>query len=366
MAAAKPMRVNIITQPLFCNYGGILQNFALQQVIRQLGHEPLTINAPEQKIHKSPAWKVYARTILNLLAKLRGNYSAPFLNPRTFALKEKELSFPQREFIRKYINKADCDVPFTADLENRFPADLWIVGSDQVWRPWCSPDIGNYFFNFLSDRARRISYAASFGTDKWEISEKQTPKVRELASKFQAVSVRESSGVGLCKDYLGVEAKHVLDPTMLINAEEYLALTSETDYPKKRYIATYVLDVSKEKSDIIKAESKKRKLPVVKVGVMHRTHFDPIESWLATIAHADCVITDSFHGTVFSLIFGRPVKVLKNGVRGNSRLDSLLEALRLVPDAQGFILPDKDNITRLNELRKASIDFINNSLIKND
>lgn len=352
------MRINIITQPLFCNYGGILQNYALQEVLRSMGHEVLTVNVPPREIASHPGWKDYAHAIINMGKRIRGQYDCPFLNPHTFAKKERELSEPQREFVRKHIKKVDCKSPFSKETELVHPADLWIVGSDQVWRPWCSPNIENYFFDFLDDTTPRIAYAASFGTDRWEISEEQTPRIRELAARFKAISVREASGVELCKDYLGIEAQHVLDPTLLLTAEDYIALTGENDYPQERYIATYILDPNPDKKKAIKDESRAFGLPVVPVGRMHRDSFDSVESWLATIAHADRVITDSFHGTVFSIIFRRPVKILENDIRGNSRLKSLIVMLGLSLDVDGFYQVDETSLQKLASYRKLSMDFL--------
>lgn len=352
------MRINIITQPLFSNYGGILQNYALQEVLRHMGHEVLTVNVPPQEVTSHTGWKDYAHAIINLGKRIRGQYDCPFLNPHTFAKKERELSEPQREFVRKYINKVDCKSPFTKETALDHPADLWIVGSDQVWRPWCSPNIGNYFFDFLDYDTPRIAYAASFGTDRWEISEEQTPRVKELAARFKAISVREASGVGLCKKYLGIEAQHVLDPTMLLTAEDYLALTGENDYPQERYIATYILDPNPAKKKAIKDAARAFGLRVVPVGRMHRDCFDSVESWLATIAHADRVITDSFHGTVFSIIFRRPVKILENDIRGNSRLKSLIVMLGLSLDVNGFYQVDEASLRKLASYRRLSMDFL--------
>lgn len=352
------MRVNIITQPLFSNYGGILQNYALQEVLRRAGHTPLTINVPVRDIKGGATWKDYVKTIINLVSKTRGNYESPFLNPHVYAIKERELSFPQRNFIKKYISKVDVKIPFTSDLEEKYPADIWIVGSDQVWRPWCSPNIRNYFFDFLHPKTSRMAYAASFGTDKWEISDELTPVVKDLVSRFSSVSVRENSGIGLCKEYLGVDASHVLDPTMLLKAEDYLALTSEKDYPEGKYMATYILDPSKEKKDMVKKEGKCKKLPEVKVGRMRKEGYDTIESWLAAIAHAEYVITDSFHGTVFSLIFHRPVKILKNGLRGNARLESLVKMLDANTSSDGYIYSDENLIRKLDSLSQDSLDYL--------
>lgn len=352
------MRINIITQPLFCNYGGILQNYALQEVLRGMDHEVLTVNVPPRKIAPHPGWKDYAHAVINWGKRIRGQYDCPFLNPHTFAKKERELSEPQREFVRKYINKVDCKSPFTKETVSDHPADLWIVGSDQVWRPWCSPNIENFFFDFLDDTSPRIAYAASFGTDRWEISEEQTPRIRELASRFKAISVREASGVELCKDYFGIEAQHVLDPTLLLTAEDYIALTGENDYPQERYIATYILDPNPAKKKVAMEESRALGLDVVPVGQMHCDCFDSVESWLATIAHSDRVITDSFHGTVFSIIFRRPVKILENDIRGNSRLKSLIVMLGLSLDVDGFYQVDETSLRKLASYRKLSMDFL--------
>lgn len=355
------MRINIVTQPLFINYGGILQNYALQHVIRMLGHEPRTINVAPVPVRKAE-WKDYVKIVLNLVSKLRGKYSAPFLNPHTLAVRERELSFPQREFVRKYINKIDVKAPFTPETVAYCPADMWIVGSDQVWRPWCNIYIENEFFDFLDESTPRIAYGASFGTDQWEIPVDKTPQIKELAKKFKAVSVREKTGVKLCKDYMDIAARHVLDPTMLLTSDDYIALTSESDYPHYKYITTYILDTTKEKSVVITDESRRKNLPIIKIGVMRRNGFDRIETWLATLAHAEYVITDSFHGTVFSLIFGRPVKILKNGLRGNSRFDSLLSMLKIAPSEDGFIYPDDNFFCRLGQCSKQSIEFLSSQL----
>ena len=355
------MKINILTQPLFWNYGGILQNFALQEALRSLGHEPLTVNVPVKDVKSNANWRDYVKTIINFYKKLQRNYSEPFLNPHTYALKERELSYPQREFVNKYINKVDENVPFTTSLIMRYQADMWIVGSDQVWRPWCSPDIKNYFFDFLDDNTCRIAYAASFGSDQWEISPELTSEVRPLAKKFKAVTVRELSGVELCRDNLGIEATCLLDPTLLLTADDYLSLTSAHDYPKGEYIASYVLDSNRRVSNTLAQEAGKYSLPLKRVGRMHRNGFDSIESWLATIAHAKFMVTDSFHGVVFSLIFGVPVKMLGNTLRGNARFESLIKLLDLTPDSDGYYHRNERVDRVIRTKRKEAIEFLNNA-----
>ncbi len=358
------MRVNILTQPLFCNYGGILQNYALQTVLRRMGHEPLTVNVPPRPGTPPPLWKDMAHGVINMLKRVRGSYQHPFLRPSVFSRKEHELSVPQRNFVARHINKIDVLAPFSPSLCELHPADAWIIGSDQIWRPWCSPHIANCFFDFIeSNDIRRVAYAASFGTDQWEISPEMTEIIKPLAARFDAISVRESSGVALCRDYLDIEAVQVLDPTLLLTDKDYLGLTEGAKVPEGKYIVSYVLDMNSVKHNIIRTVSRQAGMPVVRTGQMHRYGFDSIENWLATIAGAQSVITDSFHGTIFSVIFGRPVKIMTNDTRGNARLDSLVMTLGLTPGPDGFCLITDDVRTRLADMRARSLSFLIKALL---
>lgn len=359
------MKINILTQPLFCNYGGILQNFALQRKLTSMGHDVLTVNVPIIVTTRYRGWKNFAYSIINFVRRMNGSYRAPFLNPAKQRLMESVLSFPQREFLANYIKKVDEYAPFSEDVCKMYPADAWIVGSDQVWRPFYSPSITNCFFDFIKeDGVRRIAYAASFGTDYWEADVQTTEQLRVLAAKFNAISVRESSGVKLCKEYLGVDAQHVLDPTLLLTAEDYFALVDNISSPTQPYIAEYVLDMNRTKTKTIRFESKRQCLPVQSIGVMRSYRFDSVEEWISAIAHSECVITDSFHGTVFSLIFRRPVKILTNNIRGNARIESLLAMLRLTPDADGFYHVTEDVIDRIGFLQQEAQEFLHNALSK--
>ena len=136
------------------------------------------------------------------------------------------------------------------NLLNEKDFDAIIVGSDQVWRTCYNPQIENAFLDFAKEwkHVRRIAYAPSFGIDEWEYSEEQTQKCRQLVQKFDAVSVREVSGVKLCREYLGVEAKHVLDPTMLLDKEDYLYLISRAEVVRhSNTLLQYVLDKNEDR-----------------------------------------------------------------------------------------------------------------------
>lgn len=355
------VKVNIITQPLFCNYGGILQNYALQTILKKMGNEPLTINRPVPVRPAAPLWKEIAYIGKNLIKSYKGEWIWPTLFNYKANLLEHTLSFPQREFISKYINKVDITPPFTSDKLKDFQADAYIVGSDQVWRPWCSPFIENCFLDFIEDSTtKKIAYSASFGTDKWELSDEQTSHAKELIKNFDAISIREFSGTELCKKNLDIDAIVMPDPTLLLSSEDYLKLTSSYDYPEGRYLTSYILDPNSGKKNLIKGIAKKLNLEIVEVGKVTRNGFDSIERWLATIAHADFVVTDSFHGTVFSLIFNRKVQIISNNLRGNSRIESLLSSLNIKPAE--VITPSSSISKNLMLLRERGLTFLRDSL----
>src|SRR5690606_22144408 len=211
------------------------------------------------------------------------------------------------------------------------PFNAVIVGSDQTWRPKYSPDIYNFYLDFLenNNEIKKLAYASSFGTAAWEYTEEQTQRVSELAKQFHAISVSEAGGVDLCREKLGIEAVHLLDPTLLLTAEDYSELINQPKTNKELF--TYVLDESKEKQDFIQFIGKELKL---KQHTNQAQKFDakvkrpleelimpPLEGWLQGFRDAEFVITDSFHGTVFSIINKKPFITLVNVKRGASRFE---------------------------------------------
>lgn len=358
-------KIAILTQPLGINYGGILQNYALQTVLKKLGFFPVTINR----------WN---------------NYSIPWFRKQLYYFKLQKVFYKDNfKFIKKHINlteKLDSDKKFYKHIKNNH-YDGFVVGSDQTWRPDYSPNIYNYFLDFLKDTTsngiKKIAYASSFGKEEWTYDEKTTHEVKELVKQFNAVSVREDSGVDLCKKYLDIEAIHVLDPTMLLNKKDYQKLYEKKGYPKRQGVFTYILDYTSEKQSIVDDVSKKlhlqvfRNQPALKIKgkkeKLKNRIYPPLETWLKSFDDADFVITDSFHGTVFSIIFSKPFLVIPNKVRGVSRFTSLLLPLGLenriindVGEISSELLqkPIDYNIVhkRLEEWKKESLNFLNNAL----
>lgn len=336
------MKIGILTQPLLRNYGGILQCYALCEVLKGLGHEVCVLD----RHHYTPFLRKVLRTVKRTLLYCLGKEKKEnILSIWMTAGQMRTISRHTSAFI-------DRNIPHTRPLmgtkELRQAADsehidAYVVGSDQVWRPVFSPCITNYFIDFdRRDNVVRIAYAASFGVDTWEYSRKEQLACAGLAKKFNAISVREDSGVTLCRDYLGVTAEHVLDPTMLLGREEYEKLVIDRNTPVSTgNLLTYILDPSPEKSGIIDSVSRKLGLtpfsamPVREADCMNCVIYPEectspaVEQWLRGFMDARYVVVDSFHGCVFSILFNKPFIAIANSGRGETRFISLLKTFDL-------------------------------------
>lgn len=373
------MKIAIMTQPLGKNYGGIMQAWALQQVLKRMGHEPVTID--RQPDAPGAAYKL-ARLGYRTALRITGKRKTPihFERHLPYILKNTQ------EFIKRRMVMSE-PLDSTSRLKQHFECnsyDIALVGSDQTWRPLYSPNIMNFFLDFLpSPRIKKIAYAASFGVDNWEYTNRQTIKCRQLIESFDATSVREVSGVALCQNHFGITPEFVLDPTLLLSAEEYLnSLGSEDCTTRSGRLFSYILDTSKEKSEIVNEASKFLKLspfssqPAVSLDEdtadIYSYVLPPVEKWITSFHHSDFVVTDSFHGCVFAIIFKKPFLAIGNKSRGMARFKSLLGTLglesRLITDAgmaKDVINRDidwQDVSKRLDERKSHSLSFIEKAI----
>lgn len=332
------MKIAILTQPLGPNYGGIMQAWALQQVLKSMGHEPVTID--RQPDARTLAFRS-ARTVYRAMRAVVGKAQGPVRPERVLPIVTKHT----REFIQTNIVMSPM-IDSTEKLREHFIDEGYeavIVGSDQTWRPSYSPNLYNYFLDFLPDRTiKKLAYASSFGVDYWAFSPEQTLTCATLARDFDFVSVRETSGVALCADHLRVHAETVLDPTLLLCAADYQSLTERngTMNSISTGLYTYLLDKTPSKNAAVDKISQELGLPITNRqapgslsawagGPIDHYVMPPVSDWLSGFERADFVVTDSFHGMVFSLIFEKPFLVLSNLERGAARFDSLLAQLKL-------------------------------------
>ena len=355
------MKIGILTQHFLLNYGGIIQNFALQQVLLKLGHDPLTFE--HDTCYSRTRW--FLRSAKHVLKNhsLKGLLVYPTYQGR---IGNKNFI----KFVLKNIRSVTVN-DFTPDLTQKYGLDAYVVGSDQVWRPAFNlgPRLGNMFLDFAGDDVKKISYAASFGCKEWEYTEEQERMCGKLAKRFDAISVREASGVDLCKEHFGVDATLVLDPTLLLNKEDYGKVCH--DVPKKeKHIFVYSLVVSEGVLAVAEKVAEAMGLSIiVKQAGRKVKKEDTIEDWFAEFRDADYVVTDSFHGMVFSIIFNKPFSIVMNPSGGNDRYLSLLSQLglmeRIVSDELQpvFSAIDWSDVNhRLTELRKASFEFLKTNL----
>lgn len=353
------MKIAVLTLPLHTNYGGILQAYALQQYLKKRGHDIFLIDFRKK----------------SYLFELKCFFSN-LLKRRTIGNSVKKI----RRFERN----------ITMVKESKMgQVDLCIVGSDQVWRKdyiWYNPM--RYFLNFVPLEIPRMSYAASFGCDKWEFDKELSSFILSELSKFLGVSVREHAGLSILKK-MGVRNGYVhIDPTMLLSCNDYNCLCSRIKC-NKYALTSYILDNTKVKDDIINCICRNYK----KVGCQGKKiigikilKYDSIEEWLASFRDTMFVITDSFHGCVFSILYNKPFIVIANEKRGMSRFETLLSKFKLkerllyedsvnVQDKINYIIPkiiDWESVNKILQeerllvnsyFNKIENDIYNNSII---
>ena len=374
------MKIGILTHPLRFNFGGILQNFALQSVLRKMGHDVYTIDWNDDKSFLYMLLSYVKRLFLHYILQKRNipvNFYINLTRDQFISINEKNI-----RFIDKNINRTEY-ISSIKNLRtvNRMGFDAIVVGSDQVWLEQFVPTM---YLDFLdvNNSVRRIAYAASFGKEDWTYSDHSTNLAKSYVKKFNAVSVRESSAVDLCQKFLGISAIWVLDPTLLLSSEDYdKVINKEEDLsPKVPYIMTYILDPSTRKNNIIDGIADTLNIETFSVSARNEKakiseKATSVSTWLAGFKNSEYVITDSFHGMVFSILFKKKFLAIGNNERGLARFVSLLgflgleDRLILENDDQQRILEKGmksiDYITafhRLNEFRNISNEFLKNSL----
>ena len=335
-------KVAILTQPLGHNYGGMLQAWALQQVVTQLGYNVVTIDRHPAKLSLT---YLFIRLAYRALLKGLGKGKSPIFieSKKKFAYKN------TRNFISTNLIMSE-PLFSTSQLIEHFDDigyDAVIVGSDQTWRPKYSPCIENFYLDFLEKKKiKKIAYASSFGVSEWEYDAELTARCSKLANLFDWISVREDSGVELCKKYFNLDVDHVLDPTLLLSQSDYKKLIGQDRLDSKSSgVYTYILDPSSEKKQLIESFAKEHAEMVyscqakcsIEDSIDHHDIIMPDpRDWLAGFANAKYVITDSFHGVVFSIIFEKPFICIVNEGRGSSRFSSLFKTLGLSADLKEY------------------------------
>ena len=366
------MKVALLIFPIHYSHGCILQTFALYSKLKDLGCQVTILDRQPAQI---PLYRVIIRGAKLLVKRFITGYRGAIFYRGWYP---KSIMAEQESFINSFSHDL-ISVHSTEELKkavDKGQYDAIVVGSDQTWRPCYVPNVMDYWLDFVSDKSlKRIAYAPSFGVDSWEYSDCQTKRCSELAALFDRISVREVSGVKLCKEHLCADAFHVIDPTMLWKEDFYSPFAALHSMPSGG-CHCYFLDDSNEKKHIAELVALEKGLEVRYINTRTEDDMSPIkdriapsiEKWLAGFMFGDFIVVDSFHAMVFSIIFQKPFIVIGNCERGLARFESLLGELdlkdRLVTSISDVskvlektICWDKVN-GKLNTLREDSSNFL--------
>ncbi|MGI5115820.1 polysaccharide pyruvyl transferase family protein [Treponema sp. SP13] len=319
------------------NYGQLLQCYALQKYLRDLGHDVFFIRYNYNTEKKKNSFSFWKKAVMAMNPVIFYNHFERKFSRKKVLEINKSRNFD--EFRNKYISFSENIFFRYNDLRNTPPrADAYIVGSDQVWNFTFTnnvkPVVHSYMLDFGEKNVKRFSYAASWGVSV--ISDELKREIAPLLKNFDYVSVREQQGIDLCKQCGYDGAEWVCDPTLLLSADSYRMLYSENKIrkPDKKYILLYML-ANKYDFDLnaVYRFAKKKTLDVVFVtgnymAGKREKFYATIPEWLYLVDNAEYVISNSFHCAIFSILFNKQFGVVRlvglhEGM--NSRLDSLFD-----------------------------------------
>ena len=354
--------IGIITWHYYGNFGSALQAFALQKKISELGYDVEFINYRNPKFGKPNNIKNIVRIILS---STLGRFNNRFI-------------FGQSMFSHKYLREGRVAMNSTQLAKIAEKYDTIVCGSDQIW----APNVFNpvYFANFAPKDVRKISYAASIGLN--EIPDTYVPKYRELLSDFYAISVREKEAKTLLEERCKIDSTVVIDPTLLHDSNFYVKIQRRVPNIKGKYILCYFLNGNHKYRKRVEEYAHEHRLQIIGISsnkddkvwmkTLDRLGADHF-IWL--INHAEAVMTDSYHGAIFSLLFHKNFWTFvrfeeNNPICQNSRIRQLQTYFGL----KGHVLDSKDSISEdqiidysfiddtLAKLRFSSVDFLKNAL----
>lgn len=301
------MKIGLLTYHHSTNIGAMMQTYATCRALKELGHEVVIVDIRQPEKQHHGIMKIVVDVIYFKRDKDVGRFKKNFYPPLT----------------RRYysIDELRSDPP---------KVDCLVVGSDQTWNPEISKEMAMaYFLDFGPDNIKRISYASSFGAERWDQSAALTKEVDKALHKLSGLSVRESTGVGICRNVFGLDAKLVVDPTLLFqNYNEITGNIRQRDELlcyKLRRDENFYSNIENLKDSIgLPARLLNNLTP--KKGLRYK--YPPsVAEWISHIGGARFVLTDSFHGVAFSLLYKRQFAVIRCHDGRDSRFEDLLKEL---------------------------------------
>lgn len=319
------------------NYGSTLQCYALQQYLKKRGHEPEHL-------------RDYRANPILILKRLKNiKYFKPFCA-------KAKAQIEMERFIKKYISTSQRGYISEKSMYAHCPiADCYIAGSDQIWR---NSNSGR-FLSYAPNDSIKLAYAASFG--RTSIPKELAEKIRPWLNRFDGISVRENTAVNMVNTIVDKKAIQLIDPTLLLNMDEY----PYEDVEKKNFCYCYFLNLMDKKNvafNEIKKYAINEQMNLLLTSPSNynlfldeRPIFPTVERWLGLYQKANCIFTNTYHGMVFCIIFKKQfLFFLQKGVGAteNDRFYSLMSMLHL---EDRMITPE--NASQLSEKMKKVIDY---------
>lgn len=365
------MKIKTLTTYNVYNYGASLQAYALMKYLQDKGHEVEIINYQPEYLRRKYDYKwVNPESKMSKYLVTRFAYRIMKYLQRQTTLKRKK-AFDQ--FTNNSLKQTSIKYLNYSELKKNPPeADLFIVGSDQIWNVFYETGRDNAFFLDFVTKGKKASYAASFSYTN--IDDNNKTRIKNLLKDFSAISVREYHGVNILSE-IGIDSKWVLDPVFLISKNEWKTFIPAYN-KKEKYLLIYDFEGNTSLKKFAIDYAKEYDLKIYSINDTYpRLYADknfngagPIE-FLTMIYHCDAFISNSFHGTAFSIIFNKPVFVFnRHRHKVNSRMESLMTIFQL----KECIEPDSSQIKYINNYfdfkkinqildseRNKSLNFIN-------
>lgn len=365
-------RIAILNMRYDNNYGGNLQRYAMVTILQRMGYdvEYLYIrDCWDDWFVKRTKVKIIKQTLKQVIRHILHPSSEPWFAWKHESDIYRKSSRITEPFLKKYIPHTKI-IYLHRELEKVFKNgnyDAIIAGSDQIWRKKFVEryGLGTWFLDFVPEdyKGKRVIYGASFGVEKKEYTDDDCAMVKPLFGRLDAVSVRENSGLQLLKEYgwNKPEAQVVLDPTLLLGKEDYNAVIDVAETKSMEGdMFCYILDRTPEIEEKIRAIAEEKGLKPYIMSINGDEHVS-IEQWLRYIRDAKYVFTDSYHGLLFTMIYGKPFHLVYNGFRGNARFESVLDMLHVNIEQPNY----KEIVKQIEINKKASLAFLQSALQEN-
>lgn len=362
------MKIGILTFHCAHNYGAVLQCYALQEMLKNMGHKVEVIDyRPEYLLAPYRKFSLSRFKRSSLLSIVKACIRESLLLVKRIRRYNAFQTFINKRFNLSPTVKDKAIPPFY---------DVYIMGSDQIWNPKITKGFDPVyfgFFNFDKENRKYISYAASMETK--ELDKESKDFIEKALMNFDAVSVREAQLKTLLQPLTGKDIELVLDPTLLAYKKIWDAIAIRPKINKK-YILVYQVRYNVNTTRIARQLAKNINAEVIEITANLQMHLpnknrqcESPEKFLGWVKNANCIVTTSFHGTAFSVIFNRPFYCIKLDDGGDTRSESLLKNLNLndrmigKEDIPTFSPVDYAKVNlKLKELKRESLDFLKTSI----